>query len=102
MRRRVETEEISNETRVSDLGRTRLKNLPQELVQTLNPVSNENRIVIVPDPTFRRQGEHRVGEIPGQLLLQVIEIVVSTIKEPVRDLAHSPVATMLYFQLVNL
>ena len=59
-------------------------------------------IVVVPDPSFRRQREHRFGKIEAQFLMQICKVIVTSVEEPVWDLAHTPVAAVLNFQLVDL
>jgi hypothetical protein len=65
-------------------------------------MTDKNGIVIVSDPTFRRQTETRFRIIPDQLPVEIGEVVVAAIDEPVRDLTYAPVAAMFDFYLVNL
>jgi hypothetical protein len=65
-------------------------------------MTDKNGIVIVSDPTFRRQTETRFRIIPDQLPVEIGEVVVAAIDEPVRDLTHAPVAAVFDFYLVNL
>jgi hypothetical protein len=55
--RRVETEKVSNEARVSNFELTRPEHLLQETVQALDPVPDEDGIGVVSDPALRRKLE---------------------------------------------
>jgi hypothetical protein len=74
----------------------------EKRVESFDPVTDKNGIVIVSDPSFRRQTETRFRKMFDQLPVEIGEVVVAAIDEPVRDLTHAPVAAVFDFYLVNL